>query len=169
MALCVSPSAYFFSITSTFPNAVYEKGRVFPVQSLLVHPLCCFFLLIPQCSFTVIPAICKQASTLQREILKVSTVTQPIWLHMLGQILPQNCHIQLLLKELFAVFWGTPSDPIKGIQKNREKNKLLSRSDEAPVDEKNIFSAEKTDPHYQSVILLRSYRTHRGQALLLLQ
>lgn len=93
MALCVSPSAYFFSITSTFPNAVYEKGRVFPVQSLLVHPLCCFFLLIPQCSFTVIPAICKQASTLQREILKVSTVTQPIWLHTLGQILPQNCHI----------------------------------------------------------------------------
>lgn len=38
MALCVFPSAYFFSITSTFPNTVYEKGRVFPVQSLLVHP-----------------------------------------------------------------------------------------------------------------------------------
>lgn len=62
--------------------------------------------------------------------------------------------MKLLLKELFAVFLGTQSDPIKGIQKKISFYTELMKPQEV---QNNLFCTEKgSKPQHNSLAELQS-------------
>lgn len=150
MYVCVhSLQLHFFSVTSTIPNGVYEKksvpspfptGFTFSIASFLA----CFFLLIPQCSFTFIPALCKHASVLQRGILKVSQYYKA------GHLVTDDAlnFASRLPHEAPSkgIICSLPGNPVWSNERNTEKQEKISFYPKwwyPKRCKKNLFSTEK--------------------------
>lgn len=113
----------------------------FPLTFSAASFLTCCFFLMPRYSFTVIPALCKHASVLQKG--QVSTI-KAIWLHTTCWILPQdNLEAKVLLKELSAVFLGTLSYPMIQAWKIRKKLVFYPEMMKLQDVQSNLFCTRK--------------------------